>query len=249
MFLAQSLAFDPISIILIIGFICAIVVGAIRGFFHVLIDLGQSVLSAIVSVFFAKPLGMLFYNTGYFSNVIDKTSNFLTSKDAIFAQIITDENKKELTEIKNKDIKLSKKVFEMYKRVVNFVNPEKILKFNFFIKQLKDFENVLGPDEVKKRAKDIINQIENSIIAENPSSTLEIKENDLVIATPQKIIDNMSQYANVIRHDDKFFDRIEWVYKNVPITFYIKKLSYGLSNIVYYGGKLVNYNLKELDIW
>ena len=96
MFLAQSLAFDPISIILIIGFICAIVVGAIRGFFHVLIDLGQSVLSAIVSVFFAKPLGMLFYNTGYFSNVIDKTSNFLTSKDAIFAQIITDENKKEV---------------------------------------------------------------------------------------------------------------------------------------------------------
>lgn len=96
MFLAQSLAFDPISIILIIGFICAIVVGAIRGFFHVLIDLGQSVLSLIVSVFLAKPLGMLFYNTGYFSNVIDKTSNFLTSKDAIFALIITDENKKEV---------------------------------------------------------------------------------------------------------------------------------------------------------
>ena len=95
-----------------------------------------------------------------------------------------------LTEIKNKDIKLSKKVFEMYKRVVNFVNPEKILKFNFFIKQLKDFENVLGPDEVKKRAKDIINQIENSIIAENPSTVLDIQEDDLVIATPQKIIDN-----------------------------------------------------------
>ncbi|HIT92473.1 MAG TPA: ATP-dependent helicase, partial [Candidatus Stercorousia faecigallinarum] len=37
---------------------------------------------------------------------------------------------------------------------------------------------------------EIINQIENSIIAENPYSTLEIAENDLVISTPQKIIDN-----------------------------------------------------------
>ncbi len=82
---------------------------------------------------------------------------------------------------------------------------------------------------------------------DNPYSKW-IQEHALTKADSQKIIDNMSQYANVIRHDDKFFDRIEWVYKNVPITFYIKKLSYGLSNIVYYGGKLVNYNLKELDI-
>ena len=93
-------------------------------------------------------------------------------------------------DIKKENIKLSKKVYEMFKRVVKFINPDKINKFNFFIKQLKDFESVLGAENVKNRAKDIINQIENSIIAENPSSVLEIQENDLVIATPQKIIDN-----------------------------------------------------------
>ncbi len=93
-------------------------------------------------------------------------------------------------EIKSKDIKLSQKVFEMFYAVVDFVDSDNINKFNFFIKQLRDFETVLGQKVVKERASDIINQIENSIIAENPSSTLEITQNDLIIATPQKIIDN-----------------------------------------------------------
>ena len=93
-------------------------------------------------------------------------------------------------ELKTKDCKLSQKVFEMFNKTVTFIDPNNINKFNFFIKQLRDFENVLGTDIVKKRVKDIINQIENSIIAENPSTTLDIQENDLVIATPQKIIDN-----------------------------------------------------------
>ena len=93
-------------------------------------------------------------------------------------------------EIKEKDIKLSLKVFEMFYRVVDFVDETKINKFNFFIKELRDFESVLGEEVVKQRAEEIITQIENSIIAENPSSTIEIKENNLVVATPQKIIDN-----------------------------------------------------------
>ncbi len=93
-------------------------------------------------------------------------------------------------EIKNKDIKLSLKIYEMFYRVVDFVDETKINKFNFFIKELRDFEKVLGIDVVKNRVEDIIVQIENSIIAENPSSVLEILENDLVVATPQKIIDN-----------------------------------------------------------
>ena len=62
-------------------------------------------------------------------------------------------------------------------------------KFNFFIKQLQDFENIFGKN-FETRQNEIINQIENSIIAENPYSTLEISENDLIISTPQKIIDN-----------------------------------------------------------
>ena len=37
---------------------------------------------------------------------------------------------------------------------------------------------------------DIILQIENSIISENPYSVLEVERNNLIISTPQKIIDN-----------------------------------------------------------
>lgn len=93
-------------------------------------------------------------------------------------------------EVKDKDIKLSQKVYEMFYKNVNFIQEDKINKFNFFIKELRDFENVLGDKVVKERVKDIITQIENSIIAENPSSTLEIADDNLIVATPQKIIDN-----------------------------------------------------------
>ena len=57
------------------------------------------------------------------------------------------------------------------------------------IKQLTDFENVYGKDFINRKT-DIIIQIENSIISENPYSILSVQENDLIISTPQKIIDN-----------------------------------------------------------
>ena len=97
---------------------------------------------------------------------------------------------KAFNEIKEKDCKLSLKVYEMFVKVVDFVDKTKINKFNFFIKELRDFENVLGVNVVKDRIEDIILHFENSIIAENPNSTLEILDNDLIIATPQKIIDS-----------------------------------------------------------
>lgn len=88
--------------------------------------------------------------------------------------------------------KLSEQVYEIYENLVeieNFTHTD-ITKFDFFIKQLEDFENVFG-DSLKKY--EIINQIENSITSENPYSTLEIKDDNLIIATPQKIIDNQIQ--------------------------------------------------------
>lgn len=94
-------------------------------------------------------------------------------------------------DFENSDKKLSEQVYEIYTKLFEFysINPVEINKFNFFIKQLQDFENVLG-DEFVHRKEDIITQIENSIISENPYSILEISENDLVVGTPQKIIDN-----------------------------------------------------------
>ena len=60
------------------------------------------------------------------------------------------------------------------------------------------------------------------------------------------IVRYMSEHAEFQRKDEKFFDRYEWIYAGKPITFYVKKLDYGLSNVIYYGGKLVNYHLQPL---
>lgn len=91
--------------------------------------------------------------------------------------------------LENSNDKLSEKVYNIYNEFNNFyyIKSEEINKFNFFIKQLQDFENVFkdGID-----VKDIIVQIENSIISENPYSILEIPKNSLIVSTPQKIIDN-----------------------------------------------------------
>ena len=89
------------------------------------------------------------------------------------------------------DKKLSLQALEIYENLVELKTFDALIlnKFNFFIKQLQEFENVFK-DEFDKRKIEIITQIENSIIAENPYTTLEIKERDLVIGTPQKIIDS-----------------------------------------------------------
>lgn len=87
--------------------------------------------------------------------------------------------------------KLTEQVFEIYSRLISFTEQDEklVTKFNFFIKQLQDFENIFGENFISHK-EEIILQIENSIIAENPYSTLEIDGNDLVICTPQKLIDN-----------------------------------------------------------
>lgn len=82
---------------------------------------------------------------------------------------------------------------------------------------------------------------------DNPYSQW-ILNNALTKDDAQDVIKFMSNHAEVIHQDNQFFDRIEWNYKGVPVTFYIKKLSYGISNVVCYGGELVDYHLNKLDI-
>lgn len=88
-------------------------------------------------------------------------------------------------------LKLSQQAFEIFEKFVflSACKNEEIGKFNFFLKELKDFEDVFDKEIVGHEA-EILLQIENSIISENPYSTLEVGENDLILATPQKIIDN-----------------------------------------------------------
>ena len=96
-----------------------------------------------------------------------------------------------LENLEQNEAKLSEKVCDIFYELAEFyeVNPIELNKFNFFVKRLQEFENIFG-DDFKNRQNDIITQIENSIISENPYSTLEISDNDLIISTPQKIIDN-----------------------------------------------------------
>lgn len=122
--------------------------------------------------------GELFEYEFTFKDYTEKYKNFLTI----------------LNNLKENHSKLSEKVCDIFNELaqIYYVNPMELNKFNFFVKQLQDFENVFG-DEFEQRREEIITQIENSIIAENPYSTLEISPNDLIISTPQKIIDNQIQ--------------------------------------------------------
>ena len=100
-----------------------------------------------------------------------------------------------IAELKNSELRMSEKVYKIFKELFEFkqINRNEINKFSFFVKELQDFEAVFPEDFLKTKSEEIIKQIENSVIAENPYSTVEIGENDLVIATPQKIIDNQIQ--------------------------------------------------------
>ena len=93
--------------------------------------------------------------------------------------------------LSSSDSKISEQLVEIYKKLFHSsnLNNTELAKYNFFIKQITDFENIFGKN-FNSRKTDIITQIENSIIAENPYSILEIEKNNIIISTPQKIIDN-----------------------------------------------------------
>ncbi len=61
-------------------------------------------------------------------------------------------------------------------------------KFNFLLKEAKSFELAFY-GKIQNITQDFITQIENSIISENPSETVEIKSGNVILSTPQKIID------------------------------------------------------------
>ena len=149
------------------------------------IDITEMELRVILSDYLGIPLkycdGVLagYKNSGTLPKI---TLEFYDEKYQKFLKVFE--------EIKEKDEKLSLKVYELFYKLVEHADGSKINKFNFFIKQLRDFESVLGEKTVIERAEEIIVQIENSIIAENPSTILEFGDDDLVVATPQKIIDN-----------------------------------------------------------
>ncbi|MCR5265137.1 MAG: UvrD-helicase domain-containing protein [Cyanobacteria bacterium RUI128] len=95
-----------------------------------------------------------------------------------------------LEELKRKDLPLSEKAFFVYSNFIKKVNKYDLAKFNFFMKELQDFEKVFENNKPDSFEEEVLNQIENSIISENPYMTLDTGDKDLIISTPQKIIDN-----------------------------------------------------------
>ena len=83
--------------------------------------------------------------------------------------------------------KLSNQLFEIVNLFIPMTkeNSKDIIKINQLLKQIYDFEEVLP--EVSNI--DLIIQLENTIISENPLSDEEIDENSIIVSTAQKIID------------------------------------------------------------
>ncbi|MBR1616770.1 UvrD-helicase domain-containing protein, partial [bacterium] len=84
--------------------------------------------------------------------------------------------------------KVSFQLYEIFSRFIDLKkeNSKDIIKINQLLKQVNDFEEVFK-DKVSN--KELIIQLENTIISENPLSDDEIDENVIVVSTAQKIID------------------------------------------------------------
>ncbi|MCD8377431.1 MAG: UvrD-helicase domain-containing protein, partial [Candidatus Gastranaerophilales bacterium] len=112
-----------------------------------------------------------------------------------------------LEKLKSSKSSLSEKAYYIYTTLVNYVDRTELTKFNFFLKELQDFEKAFGDIE-----DEIIIGTENSIISENPYSSLETGEQDLIISTPQKIIDNKIQTKYQIWLDTS---SLEWIKSDI----------------------------------
>jgi len=79
---------------------------------------------------------------------------------------------------------------QLYRICTNYLHDAdevSVFKLNQLIKQIKDFETIFGIKETKGY---LFDQLEHTIISENPLSQEEIPENSIVIGTMQKMADN-----------------------------------------------------------
>lgn len=153
----------------------------------------------------------------------------------------------------------SKKDMEILGYDKDYINSplfkEANIRLNYVMLKHKSFEEYLA--EIKKyldtypNIKTVslktlnLNTHNNDI--NNPYSQW-ILNNALTKDDTDMVIQKMAQNADFSVKDEVFFDRYEWIYADKPITFYTKKLDYGYSNIVYYGGELVDYHLNKIQL-
>ncbi len=100
------------------------------------------------------------------------------------------ENFQKLVEI-YENIRFEKLSFQLLNIVENFIELDReqqkdIIKINQLLKQIYDFEEIFQDSITNK---EIITQLENTIISENPLSDDEIDNDSIVVSSAQKIID------------------------------------------------------------
>lgn len=154
------------------------------------------------------------------------------------------------------DSNIDQKILGYKRDYINTENFKKVdVRLNYVLLKNRSFEDSLKEikqyidkyPNIKTVSLKTLNTNTKDENIDNPYSKW-IIENALTKKDTNQIIEFMNQNANFIKSDEKFFDRFEWKYNGVPITFYAKKLDYGISNIVYYGGELVNYHLDKIEI-
>lgn len=91
--------------------------------------------------------------------------------------------------LKRADNSLSNQIKSIYTNIIKDEHTkEETLKYDFLLKEAKDFETAFSKDKAFL-IKEFITQTENSVISENPANAFSIKNNAVIISTPQKIID------------------------------------------------------------
>jgi len=137
-----------------------------------------------------------------------------------------------------------------YLNTKNFYNAN--LRLNYVLLRSKKMDMLL--DDIEKYCKIFSNITSISLKTlnmntlnnnyDNPYSEW-IKQNGYTKDDSDEIINYMNSILPCVKKDEEFFDRYEWKYKNINITFYSKKLNYGLSHMVFYCGEVTDYKLNK----
>ncbi len=94
-----------------------------------------------------------------------------------------------------KDLKLSEQLFTLAQEYIELSpkNKDALYKINQLLKQIRDFEEIFNPNENtqnKELNKNLILQLENTIVSENPLNSAIVEEDAITVSTAQKLIDN-----------------------------------------------------------
>lgn len=80
-----------------------------------------------------------------------------------------------------------------------------------------------------------------------------ILENGVLKRDAEEIAEQVAEIFPLTKGFNEFYDRVVFEGdtsdgRTIPITFYTRKMPYGLANVVFYQGRLVDYKLKEKEL-